>query len=261
MSRHDVRLSRYSTMLMVYKPETFFHMRKYYFPTFCFSFSYPFTSSTLPTSMKKTKKSKRLNRKKSKSTDKGQKFRLSATSGHLIPLQTIRQRIKGIWQSLTWPICVKILKANIAVTIALALLLIDPVRNVSSTGGILASVAVEFVHPAKSYGFLAEDILLGTIMCCISGSWAILGTYLASLVRDPNDPTMAQPDVCAILSCFLVIGCFFLSMFRIKVEQANVGGMLSASIMVISLTSAVTHREFTATTTVSHFFFQLQCII
>lgn len=201
--------------------------------------------------MKKSRKAKRLNKKKDKKPEKGQKFRLSATSGHLIPLQTIRQRIKGIWQSLTWPICVKILKANIAVTIALALLLIDPVRNVSSTGGILASVAVEFVHPAKSYGFLAEDILLGTVMCCISGSWAILGTYLASLVRDPNDPTMAQPDVCAILSCFLVVGCFFLSMFRVKVEQANVGGMLSASIMVISLTSAVTHREFTATTTVS----------
>ncbi|GAN08432.1 hypothetical protein MAM1_0204d07943 [Mucor ambiguus] len=199
--------------------------------------------------MKKSRKHKRLNKKKDGKPEKGQKFRLSATSGHLIPLQTIRQRIKGIWQSLTWPICVKILKANIAVTIALALLLIDPVRNVSSTGGILASVAVEFVHPAKSYGFLAEDILLGSVMCCISGSWAILGTYLASLVRDPNDLTMAQPDVCAILSCFLVVGCFFLSMFRVKVEQANVGGMLSASIMVISLTSAVTHREFTATTT------------
>lgn len=205
--------------------------------------------------MKKPRKNKKFSKKKGKtSSEKAQKFRLSATSGHLIPLQTIRQRIKGIWQSLTWPICVKILKANIAVTIALALLLIDPVRNISSTGGILASVAVEFVHPAKSYGFLAEDILLGTIMCCISGSWAILGTYLASLVRDPNDPTLAQPHVCAILSCFLVFGCFCLSMFRVKVEQANVGAMLSASIMVISLTSAVIHTEFTATTTVCFMF-------
>lgn len=205
--------------------------------------------------MKKPRKNNKLNKKKDKKlSKKAHKFRLSATSGHLIPLQTIRQRIKGIWQSLTWPICVKILKANIAVTIALALLLIDPIRNVSSTGGILASVAVEFVHPAKSYGFLAEDILLGSIMCCISGSWSILGTYLASLVRDPNNPALAQPNVCAILSCFLVFGCFCLSMFRVKVEQANVGGMLSASIMVISLTSAVTHTEFTATTTVCFIF-------
>ncbi|KAI9268401.1 hypothetical protein EDC94DRAFT_503931, partial [Helicostylum pulchrum] len=138
----------------------------------------------------------------------------------------------------------------IAVTIALSLLLIDPIREVSSVGAILASVAVEFVYPNKSYGFIAEDVIFGGIMCSISASWAILGQFLASLVRDPNDAQLAQPKVCAILAFFLVFGCFFLSMFRVKVEQANVGGMLSASIMVISLTSAVMDRGFSSRNTV-----------
>jgi hypothetical protein len=194
-------------------------------------------------------RTKKLHKKKS-TKKKAEPFRLSATSGHLLPLQTIRQRLVGIWQTLDWPTTVKIIKANIAVTIALSLLLIDPIRKYSSTGGILASVAVEFVHPAKSYGFLAEDVLLGSIMCCVSASWSILAIYLASLVRDPQSTVVAQSSVCAILSCFLVFGCFCLSVFRVKVEQANVGGMLSATIMVISITSSVTAKEFNPIPTV-----------
>ena len=198
--------------------------------------------------MKKTK-IKKKNRKNKPVTDV--KFRFSSTTGSLLPLQTIRQRLSGIWKSLTWPVCVKILKANIAVTVALSFLLIDPIHNVAGTGAILASVAVEFVHPSKSYGFLAEDVLFGSVMCTISAAWSILGIYLASLVRDANDPTSAQPRVCAILSIFLVLGCFCLNYFRVKVEQANVGGMLSASIMVISLTSNVLEKRFNAIPTVS----------
>ncbi|KAI8882877.1 hypothetical protein K501DRAFT_220372 [Backusella circina FSU 941] len=185
---------------------------------------------------------------KSRNVPRYHRFRLSSTSGHILPLQTIRQRVSGIWKSLTWPMCVKIIKANIAVTIALGLLFVDSIRELTGTGIILASVAVEFVHPAKSYGFIAEDVLLGSVMCCVSASWAILGSYLASLVRNPNDPEMAQPKVCAILASFLVFGSFCLNLFRVKVEQANVGGMLSATIMVISLTTAVT-KEFSPNNT------------
>ncbi|KAG2234483.1 hypothetical protein INT48_004862 [Thamnidium elegans] len=175
--------------------------------------------------MKKTKKKSTRSKKSFKNA---YRFRLATTSGRLLPLQTIRERLVGIWDTLTWPIWVKILKANIAVTIALSLLLIDPIREVSSVGAILASVAVEFVYPNKSYGFIAEDVIFGGIMCSISASWAILGQFLASLARDPNDAQLAQP----------------------KVEQANVGGMLSASIMVISLTSAVMDRGFSPLTTI-----------
>lgn len=198
------------------------------------------------------KKSSRKNKKAATSTEN--KFRFSSTTGNLLPLHTLRQRLSGIWTSLTWPICVKILKANIAVTIALSFLLIEPIRNIAGTSAILASVAVEFVHPAKSYGFLAEDVLFGSIMCSISAAWSILGIFLASLVRDPSDPAFAQPKVCAILSLFLIFGCFCLNFFRVKVEQANVGGMLSATIMVISLTSAVLDRQFTATPTVNNLY-------
>jgi hypothetical protein len=207
------------------------------------------------TKVKKRPSPNRSRKKSAKSTTStniaASRFRLASTSGHLLPLQTIRQRFLNIYQTLTWPLCVKILKANIAVTIALSLLLITPIRDLTSTGGILASIAVEFVHPSKSYGFLAEDIFIGGVMCSISASWAILGNYLASLVRNPSDPTLAQPKVCAILACFLVFGCFCLNMFRVKVEQANVGGMLSATIMVLSLTSAVLRTEFSAIPTVN----------
>lgn len=179
------------------------------------------------------------------------RFRFASISGRLVPLQTVRDRLVGIWETLTWPICVKILKANIAVTIALSFILIDPIRNLTSTSAILASVAVEFVYPNKSYGFIAEDILFGGVMCCISAAWSILGVYLASLVRDPTDTRLAQPKLCAILSCFLVFGCFFLNMFRVNVEQANVGGMLSATIMVLSFTSAVSDTQFEPFSTVN----------
>lgn len=138
-----------------------------------------------------------------------------------------------------------------ALTIAFGLFLVDPIRRLTGASGILAAVAVEFVHPSKSYGFLAEDVLFGSIMCCLAAAWSILGTFLSSLTRDPNDPSVAQPKVCAVLVFFLIIGCFFLSIIRIKIEKANVGSMLAATIMMLSLTTAVLNVEFTVVPTVS----------
>ncbi|OBZ83245.1 Uncharacterized protein C57A7.05 [Choanephora cucurbitarum] len=192
------------------------------------------------------KKPRKSPARKDKEANAPARFRLSPTSGSIIPLQTIKQRLLGLWQSLTWPVFVKVIKANIAVTIALGLLLVNPVGHKSGISGILASVAVEFVHPTKSYGLLAEDVLFGSVMCVVSAAWSILAIYLASLVRNPLDATMAQPAVCAILACFLIVGCFFLNLFRVKVEQANVGAMLAGTIMAIGITSAVQEREFTA---------------
>lgn len=197
------------------------------------------------------KKKTRPKDSKNRADNPSRRFRLSTTSGHPLPIQTIQQRLKGLWQSLTWPICLKILKANIALTIAFGLFLVDSIRRLTGASGILAAVAVEFVHPSKSYGFLAEDVLFGSIMCCLAAAWSILGTFLSSLARDPNDPSDAQPNVCAVLVFFLIIGCFFLSIIRIKIEKANVGGMLAATIMMISLTTAVLNVEFTVVPTVS----------
>ncbi|KAI8990316.1 hypothetical protein BDB01DRAFT_859003 [Pilobolus umbonatus] len=148
-------------------------------------------------------------------------FKLSSITDHFPPLLNTEERLVGIWKSITWPVCLKILKANFAVTILLGLFFFEPVAQYTKTAGILGCVAVEFVQPAKSYGFIAEDIFIGSIMCCVSASWAILGTYLASLVKDPNDTTMAQPKP----------------------------SMVSATIMVISLTGSVLTTEFTAITT------------
>lgn len=196
------------------------------------------------------KKSRKKNSREKTAPKNRQRFRLATTSGRILPLQTIRERLIGIWNNLTWPIWVKIIKANIAVTIALSLLMIEPIRELSSVSAILGSVAVEFVYPNKSYGFIGEDVLIGSIMCSISAAWSILGQYLASLVRNPDTTQLAEPRVCAILAFFLVSGCFILNMVRVKLEQANVGGMLSATIMAISLTSAVKDKGFSPLVTV-----------
>ncbi|KAG0185504.1 hypothetical protein DFQ28_009219 [Apophysomyces sp. BC1034] len=170
-------------------------------------------------------------------------FHFSPLSGHTLPLQTIRQRLYEIWQSLTWPTLLKILKADIAVTIALGLLMIEPIRTKTQVGIIFASVAVEFVHPSKSYGMIAESISFGTIMCSVAAGWSLLGTYCAFLVRDPTDTRLAQPKMCAIVAMFEFFGAVGLNYVRVKVDQANVGGMLSASIMVVSLTTSILDDE------------------
>ena len=89
------------------------------------------------------KKPRKSPARKDKEANAPARFRLSPTSGSIIPLQTIKQRLLGLWQSLTWPVFVKVIKANIAVTIALGLLLVNPVGHKSGISGILASVAVE----------------------------------------------------------------------------------------------------------------------
>ncbi|KAI8100188.1 uncharacterized protein BX664DRAFT_253876 [Halteromyces radiatus] len=134
----------------------------------------------------------------------------SVTSGHVLPLATAKERLIDIWHSLTWPVFKKILKANIALIITLGLMCYYPIMNLVGVSSALAPIAVEFILPSKSLGFLAEDAIFGAFMCSVSAAYAILGTYCASLV-----------------------------------QQANVGGMLSALIMVLNLTGAVLDRHTT----------------
>ncbi|KAF7721549.1 GDP-mannose transporter into the lumen of the Golgi [Apophysomyces ossiformis] len=147
--------------------------------------------------------------------------------GQTLPLQTIRQRLYEIWQSLTWPVILKILKADIAVTVALGLLMIEPIREKTQVGIVFASVAVEFVHPSKSYGMIAESIGFGAIMCSLAAGWSLLGTYCVSLARDPTETRIAQPKMCAIAAMFEFFGAVGLNYVRVKVDQANVGGQLT----------------------------------
>lgn len=105
-------------------------------------------------------------------------FHFSPASGHILPLQTIRERIRGIWESLTWPIVKRILKADLAVTILFALLLVEPIRERAEYGIILAQVAAEFIHPAKSYGALGEVCLIGSIVVGVRFVWSIITDVL-----------------------------------------------------------------------------------
>lgn len=61
-------------------------------------------------------------------------------------------------------------------------------------------------------------------MCIVSTAWSLLGTFCASLVRNPDDPTLAQPKVSGVLAIFLVVGTFCLNYVRARMEQANLGG-------------------------------------
>ncbi|KAI9320499.1 hypothetical protein BX666DRAFT_2024151 [Dichotomocladium elegans] len=170
-------------------------------------------------------------------------FHLLPSSDHLLPLQTISQRIQGIWYSLTWPVIKRILKADLAVTIVFSLLLVDPIRKQTEVSIVLAQVAVEFIHPAKSYGAVCEDIAFGAVMCTVSTAWSLLGIYIAVLVRDDNvNLGQTQPKASAVLACFLFVGAFCLNFLRAKVDQANLGGMLSATILVLSITAAVRNQ-------------------
>ncbi|KAI9488752.1 hypothetical protein BDB00DRAFT_29073 [Zychaea mexicana] len=181
-------------------------------------------------------------------------FHFSPASAHILPLQDIRQRLRGIWDSLTWPVIKRILKADLAVTLIFALLFVEPVRQYTEYGLILAQVAVEFIHPAKSYGSVGEDIVFGSIMCSVSAAWSLLGTYCASLLRDPSNPEMAQPRVAGVLVAFLLVGAFVLNYCRVKIDQCNVGGMLSATILVISLTTAIVDRQWQPWHVLQNFF-------
>ncbi|CAO3591691.1 unnamed protein product [Absidia cylindrospora] len=179
---------------------------------------------------------------KKEASKKHHGFAFLPTSDHILPLDTIKEKFISTCRGLTWPLFKKILKANLALTIALGLMFYRPLMEIASVSTALAPVAVEFILPSRSLGFIAEDAIFGVFMCVVSAAFTILGTYCASLVRDANDSTFAQPAVCGILVAFLIVGAFILNYVRAKVQQANVGGMLSALIMVLNLTGAVLDR-------------------
>ncbi|CAO3628551.1 unnamed protein product [Cunninghamella blakesleeana] len=89
-------------------------------------------------------------------------------------------------------------------------------------------------------------------MCCISAAYSTLGTYCAFLVYNPTSTEKAQPSFCGVLVSFLIVGAFFLNYIRVKFDQANVGGMLSAVIMTLSLTGAVLQTEWVATNVLTY---------
>ena len=90
-------------------------------------------------------------------------FHFSPASVDIVPLQTIRQRLRGIWDILTWPVIRRILKADLALAIIFILLFVEPLRKYTEYGLVLAQVAVEFIYPAKSYGSVGEVYFLNSL--------------------------------------------------------------------------------------------------
>ncbi|KAI8584645.1 hypothetical protein K450DRAFT_217274 [Umbelopsis ramanniana AG] len=170
-------------------------------------------------------------------------FSFATTSTDTEPLSTWRQQLGTVWTSLDWLMLTRILKSDICVTIAFILNLTYWGWHDIGTGMVLSSIAIEFIHPAGSYGRIWENAAFGMIMSSVAAGWSILGTYCANAVRDHDDPTLAQPLVTLVLYIFLIIGAFWLNYARAKWEQTNVAGLFSATIMVLSLVDAVHSSE------------------
>ncbi|CAO3646292.1 unnamed protein product [Cunninghamella echinulata] len=143
-------------------------------------------------------------------------FVFQPSSGQVVPLATVKEKLHTAHKSLTWPVIKKILTANLAVIITLGLLFYAPIRERTNLGGVLAAIAVEFIHPLKSLGFIAEDAFFGAFMCSISAAYSTLGTFCAFLVYDPTSNVQAQPRFCGVLASFLIVGAFLLNYVRVK---------------------------------------------
>ncbi|KAG2174643.1 hypothetical protein INT44_006907 [Umbelopsis vinacea] len=170
-------------------------------------------------------------------------FSFATTSTDTEPLSTWKQQLGTVWTSLDWLMVTRILKSDICVTVAFILGLTYWGWHDIGTSMVLSSIAIEFIHPAGSYGRIWENAAFGMIMSSVSAGWSILGTYCANAVRDHDDPTLAQPLVTLVLYIFLILGAFWLNYARAKWEQTNVAGLFSATIMVLSLVGAVHDSE------------------
>jgi hypothetical protein len=83
-------------------------------------------------------------------------FSFATTSTDTEPLSTWRQQLGTVWTSLDWLMLTRILKSDICVTIAFILNLTYWGWYDVGTGLVLSSIAIEFIHPAGSYGRIWE---------------------------------------------------------------------------------------------------------
>lgn len=86
-------------------------------------------------------------------------FSFATTSTPSEPLTTWKQQLGSVWTSLDWLMLTRILKSDICVTTAFILILTDWGWRDIGTGLVLASIAIEFIHPAGSYGRIWEVII------------------------------------------------------------------------------------------------------
>jgi hypothetical protein len=83
-------------------------------------------------------------------------FSFATTSTDTEPLSTWRQQLGTVWTSLDWLMLTRILKSDICVTIAFILSLTYWGWHDIGTSMVLSSIAIEFIHPAGSYGRIWE---------------------------------------------------------------------------------------------------------
>jgi hypothetical protein len=83
-------------------------------------------------------------------------FSFATTATPRESLSTWRQQLGTIWTSLDWLMVTRILKCDVAVTIAFILVLSKWGWSQMGTGMVLSTITIEFIHPAGSYGRIWE---------------------------------------------------------------------------------------------------------
>jgi hypothetical protein len=83
-------------------------------------------------------------------------FSFATTSTPAEPLLTWKHQLGTVWTSLDWLMLTRILKCDICVTASFILVLTTWGWRDVGTGMVLSSIAIEFIHPAGSYGRIWE---------------------------------------------------------------------------------------------------------
>ncbi|GAB5586100.1 hypothetical protein Unana1_01000 [Umbelopsis nana] len=132
----------------------------------------------------------------------------------------------------------KTLKADIALTVALVLVLDQTTNESIGQGTLLASIAMVFFCPVKPIGLQFETVILSCLGVLLSAGWSILGMFLANLSRDHTNPSPLQTSNGAILAIFLFIGTFFFNWMRSAYPKTNFAGILGCIVLIFAMTTS-----------------------
>lgn len=131
-----------------------------------------------------------------------------------------------------------IVKASIAILIALLFVFEKNCRAAIGQAGILVPIGTLLYFPVRPIGVQLEASFQGLFGALLGSAWCFLGMFLANLARNPEVALPVQPASSAILAIFMVIGVFGLTYVRVKFAQANFGTIFASMIVAFCLTQA-----------------------
>ncbi|KAI9279412.1 hypothetical protein BC943DRAFT_355200 [Umbelopsis sp. AD052] len=161
------------------------------------------------------------------------------------PKQSISQKLRS--KLPTYNQFKKTLKADIALTVVLILVL-DRTTNIGiGQGTLLTCISMIFFCPVKPIGLQVEVVTLSLLGVMVTAAWSFLGMYLANLSRDHTKANPLQASSGVILEIFLFIGTFFLNWVRSNYPKANFAGILGCIVLIFAMTTAAIVPTFSPT--------------